>query len=243
MLDMPSALERFDLADTLRCSNALRRRLRDARSIEAAASATCAFLYDELVDGFGNRACALVRCYKVHDYALLPHDLQVNARAQLPAGESPSAQLRCLTLMGTVGDESEWNDRRRSRGHQVIALPTETVIERAPMIAHLFRSLGVELRAAIRPAPEIVRDLAGRSYGVFHVADARESPYIPAQDFVERYDIRTVLGFGGSLLSGDLFAIILFTRVHVPEDSADRFRALALDMKAHLSRQTQTFER
>lgn len=240
---MKSNLESFDLAETLRCSNALRRLLVGARSTESAATATCKFLYDELVDTNGARACALVRCYKVHDYGMLPPDLQNFARAQLPDGEKPSPQLRCLTLMATVGDEPEWNDRKRSKGHQAIAMPTEAVIERAPMIAQLFRAFGVDLRAAIAPAPTIVRELAGRSYGVFYVPEAKGSEYIPAQDFVERHGIRTVLGFGGSLLSGDLFAIILFTRVHVSEDAADRFRSLALDVKSHLFSHSQTFDR
>lgn len=235
-------LESFDLAETLRCSNALRRLMRDAVSIEAAARDACRFLYDELETAEGQRACALVRCYKVHDYGLLPEELQRFARAQLGGTAAPGPHLRCLTLMATVGDEPEWNDRRRSKGHQAIPLPTAAVVERAPMIAQLFRAFGVALQAAVKPAPEIIRELGGRSYGVFFVPDAKGSPYIPAQDFVEQHGIRTVLGFGGSLLSGDLFAIILFTRARVSEDVADRFRSLALEVKSHLFTHSQTFE-
>jgi hypothetical protein len=40
-----------------------------------------------------------------------------------------------------------------------------------------------------------------------------------------------VVGFGGSLASGDLFAVILFSRVTVSASVADRFRTLALDVK------------
>lgn len=239
---MTSVLETFDLAETLKCSNALRRLMRDAGSIEAAATDACRFFYDELAMQRGGRACALVRCYKVHDYGLLPPELQQFARAQLPPDAGPPGPLlRCLTLMATVGDEPEWNDRRRSRGHQAIPLPTVSVIERAPMIAQLFRAFGVELKAAIAPAPEIVRNLAGKSYGVFHVPEAKGSPYIPAQDFVERYGIRSVIGFGGALLSGDLFAIVMFTRTTVPELAADRFKSLALDVKSHLFLHERTF--
>jgi hypothetical protein len=49
---------------------------------------------------------------------------------------------------------------------------------------------------------------------------------------VERYGIRSVLGFGGSLPTGDLFAIILFSKVAIPEASADRFKTVALDVKS-----------
>lgn len=55
-----------------------------------------------------------------------------------------------------------------------------------------------------------MRDLRGKTYGVFHVAEARESAYVPAQaDFVVPYGIRSVVGFGGPLATGDLFAVIL----------------------------------
>ena len=77
-------------------------------------------------------------------------------------------------------------------------------------------------------------------YGVFHVPEAKGSPYIPAQDFVDRYGIRSVVGFGGVLPSGDLFSVILFARVPVTTAAADRFRTLALDLKSCLLRYSQS---
>jgi hypothetical protein len=71
---------------------------------------------------------------------------------------------------------------------------------------------------------------------VFHVEDALGSPYIPAQEFVTSFGIKSVLGFGGILGTGDLFAVILFATVHVPASAADRFRTLALDVKGAFSR-------
>lgn len=239
---MPSVLSSFGLDDTLRCSKGLRGVMQQAVSIEAAAREACRFLYDELTTDTGARACVLVRCYKVHDYGLLPEDLQRFARRLLPASDIPTPGLRCLTLMATVGDEPAWNDRRRSQGHQVIPLPSESVVAQAPMIAQLFRALGVELRVAIAPAEAVVRDLGGRSYGVFHVLDALGSPYIPAQEFVQRWGVKSVVGFGGSLLTGDLFAIVLFARTRVPAESADRFKPLALEVKSHLFAHHRTFD-
>ncbi|HKR07914.1 MAG TPA: hypothetical protein VJS39_01880, partial [Gemmatimonadaceae bacterium] len=48
--------------------------------------------------------------------------------------------------------------------------------------------------------------------------------------------IRSVLGFGGMLATGDLFAVILFSTVHVTPAVADRFKTIALDVKAAFSR-------
>ena len=106
------------------------------------------------------------------------------------------------------------------------------------MVAQLIRALGLDIATAIAPSGDIVRDLAGKTYGVFYVREALGSPYIPAQDFVARYGIRSVIGFGGILPSGDLFAVILFCRVPVSPDAADRFRTLALDFKSCLLRFT-----
>ncbi len=105
------------------------------------------------------------------------------------------------------------------------------------MISQLIKEFGLELGALLQPSAEVVKELAGKRHGVFHVEDAAGSPYIPAQqEFVEKYGIRSVLGFGGVLASGDLFAVILFSTVHVPATAAQRFRTLALDVKSSFSK-------
>jgi hypothetical protein len=107
------------------------------------------------------------------------------------------------------------------------------------MISQLIKELGLELSSVLQPSPDVVKELSGKRHGVFHVENALGSPYIPAQEeFVVRHGIRSVLGFGGMLASGDLFAVILFSTVHVPPSAADRFKTLALDVKSAFSRFT-----
>ena len=50
-------------------------------------------------------------------------------------------------------------------------------------------------------------------------------------EFVVPFGIKSVLGFGGVLPPGDLFAVIMFSRVPVPRETADLFRNLALSVK------------
>src|SRR3712207_3791092 len=241
---MPSDLTKFGLSEMLRCSTELRRATKEAPTLEEAAQRVCQVLYDELVASDGSRACALVRCYKTHPYGKLRPELQSFAKATLkglPLGDT----VRCLTLLGTVGDEKAWNSRRTSAGHQAIPLPSAEMVEKAPMIAQLIRQFGLELTDVIQPTTDLVRSLAGKTYGVFHVPEALGSPYIPAQkDFVVKFGIRSVAGFGGSLPSGDLFAVILFSRVPISAETADRFRNLALDVKSGFFpyRETEIFD-
>jgi hypothetical protein len=229
---MPSDLTKFGLSEMLRCSTELRRATKEAATMEEAAQRVCRVLHDELITPEGSKACALVRCYKTHPYAKLDPELQSFARAVLQ-GTSIGPTTRCLTLIGTAGEEEAWNSRRKSAGHQAIPLPSAEIIEKAPMIAQLIRQFGLDLTDVIQPTTDLVRGVTGKTYGVFHVPEAVGSPYIPAQkDFVLKVGIRSVVGFGGSLPSGDLFAVVLFSRVPISSETADRFRNLALDVKS-----------
>ena len=229
---MASNLESFGLTEMLRTSGAIHRRARSAPTMESCARHICRALYDELVGPDGGRACVLVRCYKTHPYADLPSDLQRFAQRMLDTVDAPWPRMKCLTLLGTIGEQPSWNARRSSRGHQAIPLASAQMVDRAPMIAQLIKDFGLELADVLDPSAEVVRNLAGRTYEVFHVPEANGSPSIPAQgEFVERHGVRSVVGFGGSLATGDLYAVILFTRVAIDAEAAQRFRAIALDVK------------
>ena len=222
----------FGLAQMLRAGIDVRKRMAAEQTFEGAARSVCDYLYNELTGSDGERACALVRCYKTLPYSELQPELKEFVKANL-AGEAPRQTMKCLTLLGTVGDERNWNSRARSKGHKAIPLPSPDIVEQAPMIAQLIRAFGLDLSAVVNPGKDVVRDLMGKTYGVFFIADAKGSKFIPAQEeFVLRYGIKSVLGFGGSLNSGDLFAVILFSKVAIPESSADRFRTVALDVKS-----------
>lgn len=233
--ELTSNLEAFGLPERLRCSLGLRRVAEGAASLEDAAQRFCTYYYDHLVDGDGNRACALVRCYVTHPFGSLPIELQKFARA---AAAAPVARdTRCLTLAGTAGIEPGWNSRSGSRDHQAIPLVSAEMVENAPMIAQLIRAFGLNVSDVAGGGSSIVNDLGGKTYGVFYVPDARGSSYIPAQeDFIEPYAVRSVVGSGAALASGELFAIVLFSRVAISPDAAERFRALALDAKAAVLR-------
>ena len=231
---MSFSLAQFGLKEMLRCGLDLRRGAGEAATLEEVAQRVVRYFYDECRDAEGGRECLLVRFYKSHPYAALPAELQAFARGVL-APAPPSPEMQCLTLLATVGDEPAWNARESSRGHQAIPLASVQMVEQAPMIAELIRAMGLDVRIVVDPDPELIRGAEGKTFNVFYVPDAQGSPHIPAQDFVERYGVSSVLGFGGVLVTGEFYAVILFTRVTIPPASADRFRNVALDLKLAIS--------
>jgi hypothetical protein len=100
------------------------------------------------------------------------------------------------------------------------------------MIARLITQLGIEI-STLFTAPKSQKmqfiDPKDRDYNIFYVPDAQTSPFIPAKaNFVTTYSIRSVIGYGSLLPNGDLYAVVMFFRVLLPDHIPMRFVALAL---------------
>ncbi|MEK6776412.1 MAG: hypothetical protein AABY87_05970 [bacterium] len=228
----PCDLTSFTLKDMTECGSALRDLGSDAESMEEAANRMTRYLYDHLISKqTGEHSCALIRFFKTHAYGRLDDELKQYARGML--GDTPEEPvMKCLTLLATAGEKPEWNCRKDSAGHQAIPLPSEQVVNQIPMIRNLIRQLGLEVNTVINPDPNLLLDMAQKTFNVFHVPNALESPFIPSQqNFVIPFGIRSVLGFGGILPMGDIFAMILFSRVFIPEQTANLFKPLSLNIK------------
>lgn len=207
--------------------------------MEDVATRSCRYLYENFLHDEGYPACALVRFFVTHPYGQLPVQLQAFARGVLRDIE-PSPGMRCLTLLGTAGEMPQWNSRDTSLGHKAIPLHSEEFVASFPMISNLVNQFGLEIKRLIDPSPSFFREQGGRSFNVFHLPAALGSPLVPAQaDFVVPYRIQSVLGFGGPLPSGDIFAMILFTKVVLSNDIAELFKPLSLSLKLALIEHAQ----
>lgn len=225
-------LAQFSLSDMTACGAAIRKLGMQQPTMETTASRIVHYFYDHFVDPETEKpALALARFFKTHDFGELSPELQQLAR-QSADPEQLTPRLKCLTLLGTAGDRPDWNDRRLSTGHQVIPLLSEQMVTQAPMISQLIQQLGLTIRNVLAPPSDMIVDLQERTYNVFHVPEALGSPYIPAQaEFVQPFEVRSVLGFGGILPSGNLMAIILFSKVPIGRQTAELFKPLALNVK------------
>ena len=236
--DSAAAPEHYDLtrltpSSMVLCGSGIRRSAAAARSLEAAAQAITRHLYETLWDSASNRpAPALVRLYRTVSYAMLEPELQTLATAALER-RKPWAEMKSLTLMATAGDRPEWNSRHLSESHRAIPLPSAEAIARLPMVSRLVTQLGVDPRELVGAARSpILTNEARPSTNVFHVAEALGSEFVPAQEgFVKPFGIRSVVGFGGRLGVGDLYAVIVFSRVPIDRPTADMMGYLGSDVR------------
>lgn len=206
-----------------------------ARSVEDVSQRVVRYLYDEFKDAAtGAKTCVLARFYFTTNYSSLDEDLRAFG-SKLMDGIELKSDTRCLTLLATAGEKPEWNSRKESKGHKTIPLPSEKVVHALPMVSQLLSQLGLDLGILLTPNPELVLEVEQKTYNVFFVPDAVESPLIPAQqNFVIPFKVRSVLGFGGLLPSGDVYAVLLFTKVLIPRETADIFRNAAMNLKLAL---------
>ncbi|MEG5066416.1 PP2C family protein-serine/threonine phosphatase [Microcoleus sp. B3-A4] len=204
-------------------------------SMEEASNRIVRYVYENFcTKPTGEKSCALVRLFKTHPYEDLEVELAEYARSML-GDYPPLPAMKCMTALATVGEKTEWNSRHTSVGHKAIPLISESVVDQLPMISQLIRQLGLDIKTVINPDPNLLVEIEQRKYNVFYVPEAIGSPYIPAQDsFVIPFGIKSVLGFGGLLPSGNMFAIIMFLKVQIPISTVQMFSTLALNVKTAL---------
>ncbi len=228
----PLQLSQFRLRDMISCGSDIRAMALRHQTRASFDTALAEYLYQRMKTDDGQPAFALVRMFQTTGFADLDEKRKKIA-IELSGGVQPDPQTRCLTLQGTAGVEPAWNDRRRSKAHQVIPLPNVAAVEKLPMIAHLIRQLGFDVDGILEGQEQLLMDRYETS--VFHVTKALDSPYIPAQEeFVIPNKIESVVGFGDLLPSGDFFAVICFSRVPISDQIAALFSHLSISTKLAL---------
>jgi two-component system, NtrC family, sensor kinase len=232
-------LEHLTLADLSHASGRLRKLGDGAETTEEIADRIARFLHEEFGAQSGEgKPVILARVYKTHLYEALPPDLQ--AFATKVAGVTPAPKTACLVLLATAGIEEGWNSRKASAGHQAIPLLSVEAVRRLPMVAQLITQLGFDVSTIVAADPALLIDKEKTAFNVFHVPDALGSPFIPAQkDFVVRYGVKSVLGFGGALPAGELYSAILFSKTAISRDTAEMFKPIALATRLALMTPTE----
>lgn len=224
-------LVNFSLRDMTECGHALRKIGGNAKNMEDVANGVVRYMYDHLADSqTGKNACVLIRFFKTHRYGGLDDKLRRFAQGMLQNPLLP--EMKCLTLLATVGEKPEWCSKEHSYSHKAIPLPSEEAVKQIPMISNLIQQFGLDINTIVKPDSDLLLEINQKTYNVFHVPEAVGSLYIPAQkEFVIPYGVKSVLGFGGLLPAGDMFAVILFSKAPISREKTSFFKTLALSVK------------
>lgn len=225
-------LTNFAIQDMTQCGDALEHLGYKAKDIEELADSVVHYFYNHLIDRrTGEKSSALVRFFITYPYEGLDEELRQLA-SKMPGGQPLTKATSCLVLLATVGVQPEWNSRKLSKGHRVIPLVDKQTVEQHPMIAQLVYQLGIDIDKVLHPRPTLETELESKIFNVFHVPDALGSPHIPAQDeFVIPFGIKSALGFGSMLPTGNLFTVVIFSKTRVPRNTAEMFKYLALNTR------------
>ena len=202
--------------------------------LEQAAQALVTALHAEF-----NESVVLARTFLTVPFDALPASNQgfVRNLAESAGAQSElQAETAVLSLIGTHGQESLWNDRRNSEGHSGIPLISSAFVGAIPMISRLLKELGVPLTWVDTRDTDIVEKL-GTSMGLFFVANAGEATdqegrkIIAAQDFVAKYGVKSVFGIGGTYPGDHLLVTVLFCRDLFTRSDAERCAPLVNSFK------------
>ncbi len=216
----------------------LAKKLDEVNTLEEASQQFVETIYHEF-----SESIILLRLFVTLPAGELPQEIYSFAENLAKGAKVPINQNSyILTLMGTVGIETTWNNYTSSIGHKGIPLATEDFVSSIPMMSALLEELGFDL-GWIRGEPEIVAKKMGKIAGTFYVRDAKTAKdskdrfIITARDFVEKYDVSTVFGLGGGYIVTDKFlTTICFLRETIDKETAILFQGLINVFKSKTQR-------
>ena len=202
-------------------------------TLEGAAQSLVTALHAEYADSI-----VLARVFLTVPLATLPASNQGFVRTLAGEGASElESRTAVLSLIGSSGQESQWNDRRNSEGHVGIPLISSTFVDAIPMISRLLKELGVPLTWVDTRDSDIVETL-GSSAGLFFVENAAETTdqegrkIIAAQEFVTKYAVKSVFGLGGAYFGDHMLVAVVFCRDLLSRADAEPFASILDSFKA-----------
>jgi len=223
---MQIKIRELTLGNIFELSQVIKERCKRLLSLEEIAQEIVNTFCRVFVTDSGKSAFVLSRYFKSCIYEDLPEDIKIYIQHKEGKEEIP-AQNRYLTLLGTSGDMEEWNCREGSKGHQALPLYDPQMVNDIPMLSALLTQIGFKISDIVRSDNSIIINKEEHEFGAFCVKEAGGSEFIPAQaKFVEPFGIKSVFGFGGSYNTGQIYAIIIFCREKIINETAKLFLSL-----------------
>ena len=205
-------------------------RIHGASALEDAAQELVTALQEKF-----DESVIIARAFVTVPYGSLPSKNKEFVR-NLTKSAGAAADLKpatpVLSLIGTYGQETDWCDRRKSKGHVGIPLISSSFVDAIPMISRLLKDLGVPMTWVDSHDTEIIAKTMDPSGGLFFVdnaagaTDQQGRKIIAAQDFVSVYNVKSVFGTGGVYPGGQIVVIVAFCRDAFTKATAEHFLEL-----------------
>ncbi|MFQ5709913.1 MAG: hypothetical protein ACE5HO_20855 [bacterium] len=206
-------------------------RIKQAQYLEQAAQTLAEALHTQFSD-----SVVVARIFLTVPFGDLPKsnkEFVQNLTNSAGAADTLTTACPVLSLIGTHGQEADWCDRRKSKGHVGIPLISADFVGAIPMISRLLKEFGVPLDFLDSHDPDVLIETIGKKTGLFFVEDAAKATdaqgrkIIAAQDFVSDHNVKSVFGIGGAYDNGRLFVIVVFCRDAFSRTTAEDFLTLA----------------
>lgn len=221
-------LARFGLSDTFEVSAAVPDLAEGTGTVRETAKRLVGYFSEQVIDKrTGERSLALVQCFLGCPFAELPTDLQAIAATASPASSALPRQW-CLTLLASVGDGPCGSDPR-ILGASTVLVPSAAADMLAPVSAHIIE----RLQSGDVPAGALLR--ADTNYAIGYVPDARQSDVLShMSDVVVTYGITSALAITARFGPQRSVTMVLYSKTHIPERTADAFAPIAMGLKLAL---------
>ncbi len=225
-------LTKFSLKDMSEVGDALQQLELKAKNIDELSDMIVRYFFDNLGETqTEEKSSVLVRFFMTYPYSSLDPELQQSANKMLNS-KPVDQDMKCLKLLATAGVQPEWNRTINSKGHRVLPLQNEEMLKKNIMVHQFIHQMGMDISNVLNPDPKLSSELEGRVFNIYHVPEALGSPYIPAQDeFVVPFGIKSAVGFGGMLPTGNLYALLIFSKTKIPRETANLFKNIALNVR------------
>ena len=223
---MTVSLARLSLADAAELGARLRAAGEGATSMEEVAVSLVRLINEATVSEAGEASCVLVRCFTTIGRSRLP--IRLVRLLQLDDDDDPDG--RYLVLLATEGVEPDWCDRRRSRHHQ--SSPSRAAQCRRPFpwshgcfansALHCHRRSVTAPPSSNLPTMPSACSMSRRRLVVLTFRTGT---------FIAEYRVASVVGVGGRLPTGDVFAVLCFSREPISRQIAEPLQPLAMSIK------------
>ena len=234
----PCEWSRLTLSDVTHLGMSLRHISLQSASLLIRANAITQLLFESFIcHETGVPVCPLVRVFRTVPVTELGEaDRLYVERRVAESGEGLSEKV--LQLIGTYGLHPGWCDVSLSSTHRCVPVNATTFPVQFPMLSELMHAVSAESQLVLEQTGDLVARERVDGLYMLYVPDVSNSPYILAQaEFVDRYHIRSVIGFGGQFRDGEQFCVVMFSRGIIPQSVLPLMRILSLNIRLGLERQ------